>query len=508
MSRVIGIDLRLSKVRAVVLKAVYRKLELEALSEESLADHATPADAVRACITRLGGLDGHRVDTIAASLDGSKVFVHLLTLPPSAEKRLEELLPFELEAQLPVDIDDVVYSHELLPRPRGSKQALEVLTVSARIEHVRTRIEQIKGALAREPDRVGASAIELGQLVHVCSLLRSPEPIVVVDVGEDGTDLCLLVGGSVRGARSLSLGVSAFPARAKTMTAQMRQTLAGFEALSGGPVKRLFVSGEGLELPGILPYFQAELGIETSPLPELSFEGMKENDRVRLPAFARALGAALHGARGKGFDLRQGPLSFQRGYSYLKDRAPLLLGMSAAVVTSFLFSTWAEGRALDNEHAVLAAQLEQITRATLGEATSDPDEAQALLDRARKAKPEDPMPYIDGFGVAVAFAETLPADIKHDAEQFDFSKGKLKLRGIVDSTDQVQRIAKALDEHRCIENSTVTKISQVVNSERERYMLEADVRCPEDPPDPKQLAALQKEKAEKAAQDAAKEETP
>jgi len=38
-----------------------------------------------------------------------------------------------------------------------------------------------------------------------------------------------------------------------------------------------------------------------------------------------------------------------------------------------------------------------------------------------------------------------------------------------------------LNDHRCIEDAKITKLTQVVNSEKERYSLEALVTCPEDP---------------------------
>jgi len=489
MSRVVGIDLRDQKVRAVVLMTSYRKLQVEIVCEEPMAAYATPEEAVRACALRIGGLEGQRVDAVVTSIDGQKSFVHLLSLPATAEKRLDELLPFELEAQLPVDIDEVVYSHQVLPRPRGTARGLDVLTVSARTEHVRAKIDYVQACLGREPDRVGASAAELGGLAVLSSEFQSPLPVVLMDLGGTTTDLCLLQSGVVRSARTLSVGCNAFPTRATQVTAQVRQTLSGFAALSEEPVARLFLMGEGAALEGIFEFLNAQFDLEVVPLPALAIEIADEATRLALPTFAQALAAALHGVRGKGFDLRRGPLAFQRGFGYVKERAPLLLGLAAALVISFVFSTWAEGRALDNEQLVLTANLEELTKAVFSEATADPDEALALLERARKSKPEDPMPYHDGFSAMVALAETVPGGIKHDVEQFDYTKGKLKIRGLVDKTEEVQRVTKALEEHRCIQNATVTKISQVVNSERERYMLEADVRCPEDPADPKQKAA-------------------
>lgn len=499
MSRVAGIDLRDHQVRAIFLRVAYRKLEFEAAGEELVSAHGSKEEALRSLITRLGGVDNQRVDTLVSTIEGSRSFVHLLSLPATAEKKLDELLPFELEAQLPIELDEIVYSFQLSPRGRGASAPLEVLTVSAPLTHVQTRIGEIAKACGREPDRVGASAVELGQLAQVTPLLRQSGPLVVLEIGQKTTDLCLLEGGLVRSARSLSVGAESFPHRAAAYVAQIRQSLSGFLGLTGRPIEKLVLTGEGVALTGLVPFLHEQLGLdvgEVIELPAFELDGIPPEFQGRLAPFSRALSAALHGARGKGFDLRKGELSFQRGYGFLKEKAPLLFGLFSAILISFLFSTWSESRALERERESLELGLQQISKSVLGEEVYEPEEALELLERVRKAKPEDPMPYSDAFLVAVALAETLPEDIRHDVEQFDFAKGKIKIRGLVSSTEEVQRLTKAFDEHRCIDKATVTKISQVVNSDRERYILEADVLCPEDPGAKKKPEAPAQKEAE------------
>lgn len=479
MSRVLGIDRRDQRIRAALLRVSYRKLELEQVSEESIADHASEAEAVQACVARWGGLQG--IDTVVSALEGGKTFIHLLGIPASAEKRLNDLLPFELEAQLPIELDRVVFDHQLLPKSKGASETLQVFTVASQIDQVRACIEQVREAVGREPDMVAVSSVSLGQLSLVSSALRTQEAVVVLDVGTRTTDACLLQGGIVRGARSLDVGVNDFPDRALLVGAQLKQTLYAFRTVTAQPPTKIFLVGEGSLFEGLGGFLQTNCELPVESLRVDGLEGVTEANRAQLSSGARALALALQGAKGKGIDLRRGELAFQRGYSFVKEKAPLLLGALAVILLSFVFSSWAKGRALDREHEMLEASLEQVTQAIFSQATTDPDEAWALLERAKKARPEDPMPYLDGFGAAVAFAEVLPEDIRHDLEQFEFTKSKLKLRGLIDKADEAQKIAQALEGHRCFSNAKITKISQVVNSERERYILEADGKCPEDP---------------------------
>lgn len=477
MSRVAGIDVRDSHVRIAVLKAAYRKIEIEELLEEPLADHESVADAMSAALAMVR--EG-APDSVVTTLPGQKTFAHKLVLPPAAEKRLNELLPFELESELPIEIDEVVFDHRTLLRRKGTADPVAVVTLAARREHVEQRIAFIKDAIHRDPERIGGSALELGQLTRFHKEQLGDHPVALVDLGFSSTDVCVVTGGEVQMGRTLSLGIGRFPDGAEACVAQLRQTLSAYDASTDQTVGRVMVVGDGALLSGIAPYLADRLGLEVEILGPPSLETMPPEMRTGYAAYGRAVATAIHGVRGAGFDLRQGDLAFERGYDALKERAPLLAGLLGAVLISFFFATWAEARALEREHEALATSLEAITDATFEEKTSDPDQAEALLMKARKTQPEDPMSYLDGFGVAVALSEQIAADITHDIEELDYSKGSLKLRGLVNSTDEAQRVAKAIGKHDCFQETKITKITQVVNSERERYNLEAEVRCPQD----------------------------
>jgi len=474
MTRALGIDLEQERVRVAVLRAAYRKVALEHLVEEAISEHAGPEEALKACLDKVGP-----VDVICTTLPGGETFVQVLSVPASAAKRLADVLPFELEAALPLELDEVVFDYATLGAAADGQ--LPILAVAARKASVSREIARVLAATGQEPERVGAAQLELAQLLRFTPTLAAvSEPICIVRLGATATDVCLAVKGDARAGRTLSVSVSEFPEAAERLAAQLRQTLASFEAQLGASAERIVLVGEGAALTGMCEFLSARLPVSVELLPPLGLEGVDALDQTRVPSFALSLATAAHGLRRSGFDLRQGQLAFERGYGFVKDKAPLLSILGVLLVLSFVFATWAEGRALRAEKASLEASLELLTQDTFGKSIQDPEEARAELDRLQKAKHEDPMPYLDGFGAAVAIAETLPKDIVHDIEQFEYSKGKLNVRGIVTSTDEAQRVAKALDEHRCIEGTNVSKISQVVNSERARYVMEAKVHCPED----------------------------
>src|SRR5690606_13680378 len=118
MSRVVGIDVTSQYVRAALLRVAYRKTVLEDVREVERSDFESLVQAIAACTQGLGdgapgttpaSPGGQRVDAAGVVLEGRRAFVHHLAIPVAGQKQIDELLPFEIEAQVPVDVDELVF---------------------------------------------------------------------------------------------------------------------------------------------------------------------------------------------------------------------------------------------------------------------------------------------------------------------------------------------------------------------------------------------------------------
>src|SRR5689334_2027867 len=142
MGRFIGIDIGSRVINVALLEVGFKKLEVRALAEVPVDSAPTLAEAVRSAAMPL--LD--HVDAVGVALDGDLTFTHRLTLPATALKQIDEILQFELESALPVDVDALVHGYRVLRR-KTPKDPLVVLVGAARVEHARARIALVKEAL-------------------------------------------------------------------------------------------------------------------------------------------------------------------------------------------------------------------------------------------------------------------------------------------------------------------------------------------------------------------------
>lgn len=480
MATYLGIDIGQTLVRAVLVRTSYRKLTIEGMGACELGGLADPAEAIRFAV---GGL-GARCDGVAVSLPGERLFLRKLELPAAALRQLTEVIPFEIEAQIPFELEHAVFDFRPLPRGRDTDK-IGVFTAIARTEEVRERIELIKLATNHEPELVLPGAFSLAALVPMLPELASAGQIAILDIGAVRTEVLLVQNGEVSFARTLSVGTQGLPASAPVLARELRQTLAAWRAAGGGLLDAMYISGGGALSPGADVFLAGELGVAVRMLPMPAFEGLSPEQSAQLPRFAKALGLALSvSQRGKHLNLRQGPLKFERGYGFLRDRVPALVALGVVIALSGAFSMWAELRALGAEREVLEKALYAVSKEILGEGTTEPERAKTLLDQGPGGKDADPLPPVDAFDVLAQLADNIdPGALKHDLDEVDVQRGspqsvpRVTLHGVVPKVQDAEDLSTLLKQFPCFQEVKVVKTSQQIGGEGQKYHMEFELRC-------------------------------
>src|SRR5690348_14305184 len=114
----LGIDVGRAAVKVAVLRSSYRKTTLVGLASADVVESGGPAEAIRRAVGAATGKIGVG-DGAATSIEGSKVSTHVLSLPATVQRQLGEVVPFELEAQVPFDLSDAVFDHRVLAGARA-----------------------------------------------------------------------------------------------------------------------------------------------------------------------------------------------------------------------------------------------------------------------------------------------------------------------------------------------------------------------------------------------------
>jgi general secretion pathway protein L len=477
MARAIGIDISTTHLRAVTIVSSYRHNVIERTAEVDLREMPDLREAVAAVVMPMLG----HGESIALGISGVGSYLLRIELPGTALRQIEQIVPFELEARVPVDVEELVHDFTV-NREKGESEAISVLIAAAPIAKVRSFIDDCRGALGKEAERVGCGPLPLSNLIpYLPRDFLDDKAIAILDLGEKSSDLIIIVQGRPAFARTISQGVDDLPGSAEVLAASIHQTICSWVAQTDRALATLYLTGIGANVVGAESYLSQHLEIGVLPLPKPSLTLSGEATWESMMPYSKAIGIALGlGIRPLDPDLRSGPLGYQRGYAFLKEKAPLLAGLVTAMFISFLFASWAGLRSLNKEQVALKDELESVSQQVLGKALTDPSEAHELLAKQKSLEESDPMPHMDAFDVVVAVSSAIPETIMHDIEEFDMQREHVKMTGIVGTADEAQQVASKLKEQRCFQEVKLSKVVQVVNSDRQKYGLEWDVRCPED----------------------------
>lgn len=493
MARYVGIDVGATQIKVAVIRGNARRWAIETLvaidrpppEGVTIGGVVAPTQTLEDVLREAAREPAAGGDPLSVGFDGARTFVRTLEVPANVRRRLAEVLPFELEAQLPFDIDEAVYDF----RARSgvpANQPQPVLVAAARIEDVRERIDLLETALAREPDHVAPGAFPLADLAAVLAETRLPGLRAIVDLGHDQSEIVILDGTEPVFARTLSNGVMGMPSTAAALAREIRSTFASYRAAGGTPPDAVLVTGGGALVPDLPRWLASQLQMNVDVLQLHGIEGLP--GRVDGHRFSRAIGIALSASpRRRGLDLRRGPLAFERGWGWIQEKVPMLAGVGAALLVTWLFATWARARNANADRAVLDRVLTQTAKEVFGEGTADPDRVDELLSKGgASSAEEDPLPRADAMDVMVQLSELIPtASMKHDIEKLEVSKlsqggFKVILQGIAPNGADVATIESQLRTYRCFVNPTVTKKTKAISDDRQKYTLETDLRCPEE----------------------------
>lgn len=535
MARILGLDIGRSALRAVLVRTSMRHVEMDRFIEVPLAPATDPqgrAEALAAGLAELVAIVARPADEVIVALDGREGSLRVVELPAGAAKRIGEVLPFELNDVLPFETADAVVDHQPIDK---SDTILRVLAAAAPRARVETLLAELK-ASAIDPKEIAVGAAALDGLRHLVPELNAPGPLMVVCIGVDRTDVCVLEKGACTFARTTDGGVELLSRGQQVQLASsLKRTLAAYRAAGHPPPSRAYLGGDAAQhADSMLPWLQEALGIEASLVavpdrrepatkrkpgaaaqpsladalaPEAN-DGSVESagsgaDRAAeeltlgapaIPsasserakfAFAAALAARV-ATRGKRLDLRQGPLAYTKAMGSLRSQGKRIAIAAAPVLVAFLFATWARHAVLDDERERLQAQLAEVTREVFDEETRDPAAARALLEGGRRIA--DPIPKFTAWDALDAISAAIPQEIQHDARRLTIEiddesrEGRIELQGLVASLAERDTIAANFEAHPCFDEIKPGPTSPGPNNTGLNYRLEAEIHCPGDEP--------------------------
>jgi type IV pilus assembly protein PilM len=298
---------------------------------------------------------------------------------------------------------------------------------------------------------------------------------------------------------------------------EVRQTIASFRAANRQEIGVLQLTGGTARLGGIAAFLEDELDVPVAFLPiphsaqvqargsRPAEEGASEDRTAEIvdvaaggddePEWAKttrwsasatestpfALSTAIALCAGRGgrvIDLRRGPFVYSVSFSVLRQKAPHLVLLAAAILVAGGFDVLASLSNLSNEKKGLDARLKTATQELFGQPRTDAKEVTQLLRKGFKEELA-PVPRATAYDLLDQISKKVPSDdeIVLDITELDIRPKKTFIKGTVDSATAVDEIAEKLKEIDCYEDVTKGAVTEV-SGDAKQFTLSVASKCP------------------------------
>ena len=275
MHRIVGLDQAQDGVRVAILQGGFRGFALQEVRAASYPEQGNAAERLAGALAALGLQPPLSADdAVAVALPDALVATHLIDLPFTDPKRIEQVLPAEVEAAIPFDLSEVVWDFSVLGQA-GTRT--EVLVGIVRKSVLKEHLDALAAA-GVEPRVVTLAPLALAALGERGLLQAGPEPLsaALLEAGPDRADLAVTDGGRLVLARALATANTQAwhaaqgdeAARARLLSNLSRDLKISLRARKAAPQK-LLLSGPLATLPDAAARLGAELQLpaETAQLP-------------------------------------------------------------------------------------------------------------------------------------------------------------------------------------------------------------------------------------------------
>lgn len=359
---------------------------------------------------------------VVTALPCREAFVRTLALPFQDRKKLGQVVPFEVEALLPISLDDLTIDYHVYPgtgADGASAPHADILVAAAPKRAVHDHLALLLDA------GISAGAVDLDALA-LCRVAQAlagaeagtAEGLAVIDLGAATTTLCLLDQGRPRIMRTIPWGhrhldreiarreastEAAVESRRQPVSAgdmdscltplvhELRLSLHAFTAATGRTIRHSWFCGEGAATPDLAIRLQQQLALtpmgdepsQTLPCPrEFSMAfGLAVRPRPSWRPFAGS-----HASAPPRLDFKQAAAATTRaGLSTrslaLAAGAALLLGLLA--IGDLALQVWLKESRVATATAQVKAEFAQLFPG-ITPAGDEVEQAQALLTSAKK----------------------------------------------------------------------------------------------------------------------------
>lgn len=484
--KIIGLDIGSYSIKAAKLEGSFRGFELEAFYEKPLLRDSgpPPEEVITSTLRELVSeweMDGY---TFITSLPGNQVSTRIISLPFTEQKKIDQVVGFEVEGDLPFSLEELVVDYHILHKKENESRIL----VAAVEKELFKSFLGVLAAAGIDPRIVDIDSLALFNLYQIVSGGENEKCLSLIDLGAAKTSICIFSGGQVFFIRTIPLAGDAITRaiqkdfelsytqaeELKHRTGELNQgekdkvsltikkvidpllqeiwqTFYHSGEMSIKRVEKAFICGGTSRLLNLPEYLAERLDIEVTRLSILkeiphSFPETPEMDSISPQALALGLREVgrLEVSR---VNFRKGEFSFRKAIKEIQGK--LIFAGILILVIIFLasFSFFSRYFQLSSQYYDVQTQVKTIFAETFpdeGKIVEPVKQMQRKLEELKKKigyNSEINSPILD---ILQEICDRVPEEITVDIEDLLIDFEQIRIKGETESIEAVDKIKNEL----------------------------------------------------------------
>ncbi len=497
----IGIDISDDLLSAVVVTGKGKDVRIMSCASTVLAEHTTVADELPQLMEQLQWQGGYCVTGLSLSWFS----LRNLFLPFSDEKKVQQILPFELEEHLLTPVEEQIIATRITDK---NVAGCQLLVAAVEKETIAGHLETFK-AQKLDPDQIFPASFILAD--HLCRTGFDGDDFLLLYCDMGSMTIVICHHGSIPFMRRLSYPEKVFTDTIFSFNGDqivVADQLAADEAITGlcGVVRKsidYFCLQHDLE---IVPNHVVLAG----PMP--LGEGFKEKIEIELgmgakicnlveagsatlapetagqwqPAiYDRPLALALQGRRREGgFNFRKDQFAAPRYLLRSKKQAmglALAAGFLLILALGYLFIDY---QFLKKRHDGLAQRMEQVFKKTFPGATPGKDPLMYMRSRMKGTDTVTvSMPLFTGekrvLAILADISSLIPASIEVHVARLVIDQDSVRIKGTTDAFNNVNTIKSLLIKSSRFSEVTIVSAAKAKEKNTIRFELRLQLEAGE-----------------------------
>lgn len=343
MSRkILGLDIRSTSVTAVLMESSFKDCAVTGFGHAPFPVEGSLNERLTQTLSAVAAEMDLKDCVCAISVPSDRFFYRNASVPFSETKKIQQMLPYELESEIPFPVEDLLIDFDKVPL-QGADGETRIIAAGIETDRLKNLLGAVEscGITPQVIAPVGYAAA-----AWICSRMPG-DTVLFVDFDGENCTLYLVLQGMISLIRSFHLP-RAQATSAIHLWSQIQRSVAGFESLFETRVSPGSIIINGFQDEKFPKQLETVSSVSVDSLqvalPD-NCEPLNQNSDAFSPldCFNGALSCALFLHEGfKGMNFRKGPLAAKNRLMEYKDRL-----VRTAIIAGIVVLLWLLGSVTD-----------------------------------------------------------------------------------------------------------------------------------------------------------------